>query len=273
MTAVEDRPRAAPAHEDNPWMSRIARLGLVTRGLLHVVVGWLAVRIAQGDAGRRADQHGALATVVRQPFGRVLVGALAVGFLAYAAWRIFEAALDPEDKGTLKRIGQALRAIFYLGLFATALRMVMGGADSAGGSETQDVTAKVLGWPGGRAIVIAAGVVLLGQGLWNGWRGISQKFEKDLKCYEMSDAQRTWATRLGSFGHLARMVAYFVCSFFLVRAAVRFEPQKGVGLDASLHELAGQSYGPWVLVVVGVGLGAFGVFQFVLARYRQILGD
>jgi hypothetical protein len=89
----------------------------------------------------------------------------------------------------------------------------------------------------------------------------------------MSEAQRTWTGRLGSFGHLARMVAYVVCSFFLVRAAIRFEPHKGVGLDASLHELAGQSYGPWVLLVVGAGLAAFGLFQFVLARYREILGD
>jgi hypothetical protein len=89
----------------------------------------------------------------------------------------------------------------------------------------------------------------------------------------MSEAQRTWTSRIGSFGHLARMVAYFVCSFFLIRAAIRFEPEKGVGLDASLHELAGRSYGPWVLLVVGVGLAAFGVYQFVLARYREILGD
>ena len=254
-------------------MPRLARLGLVTRGLLHVVVGWLAFRIAQGDADRRADQQGALATVVRQPFGRILLLALAVGFLAYAAWRLVEAALDPEDKGTIKRIGQALRAVFYLFLFGSAIQMVLRGAEAGGGSETQDITAKALGWPGGRFLVIAAGLVLLAQGAWNGWRGVTQKFEKDLKCYEMSEAQRTWTSRIGSFGHLARMVAYFVCSFFLIRAAIRFEPEKGVGLDASLHELAGRSYGPWVLMVVGVGLAAFGLYQFVLARYREILGD
>ena len=256
-------------------MSRLARLGLVTRGLLHVIVGWLAFRISQGDGGRRADQQGALATLVRQPFGRFLVLALAVGFLAYAGWRLVEAALDPEDGGTVKRIGCGLRAVFYLSLFGSALRMVLGGAKAAegGGSETQDITASVLGWPGGRAIVIAAGLVLLAQGLWNGYRGITQKFEKDLKKFEMSTTARTWTGRIGSFGHLARMVAYFVVSFFLVRAAIRFEPQKGVGLDASLHELAGRSYGPWVLMIVGVGLAAFGLYQFVLARYREILGD
>jgi hypothetical protein len=278
-TVSEHRDRAEQTAKDSPWMPRLARLGLVTRGALHLVVGWLAVRIAQGEPGRRADQQGALATLVRQPLGRFLVFALAVGFLAYAAWRFVEAALDPENKGPIKRIGQALRGVFYVFLFGSALRMVVGGASAAsssasgGGSETQDITAKALGWPGGRALVVAGGVVLLAMGVWNGWRGVTQKFEKDLKCYEMSDSQRTWTSRLGSFGHLARMVAYFVCSFFLVRAAMRFEPHEGVGLDASLHELAGRPYGPGVLLVVGVGLAAFGLYQFVLARYREILGD
>ena len=255
-------------------MPRLARLGLITRGLLHVVVGWLAFRISQGEPGRRADQQGALATIVRQPFGRILVLALAVGFLAYAGWRFVEAAVDPDDKGALQRVGKALRGIFYIFLFGTAIRMVVGGAKSAeSGSQTDDITARVLGWPGGRAIVIAAGLVLLAMGVWNGYRGVTQKFEKDLKKFEMSDAARTWTGRIGSFGHLARMVAYFVVSFFLIRAAIRFEPSKGVGLDASLHELAGRSYGPWVLMLVGAGLVAFGVYQFVLARYREILGD
>ena len=253
-------------------MSRIARLGLVTRGALHVLVGWLAFRVSQGEPGRRADQHGAMATLVRQPFGRYLVIALAVGFLAYAGWRFFEAAFDPEHKGTLKRIGCSLRGFFYLFLFVSALRIVTRGTDD-GGSETQDITARVLGWPGGRAIVFAAALVLLAQGAWNGWRGVTQTFEKDLKRYEMTEAQRRWTARVGSFGHLGRMVAYFVCSFFLARAAIRLEPDRGVGLDASLHELAGRPYGPWVLALVGFGLVSFGLYQFVLARYREILGD
>lgn len=254
-------------------MPRIARLGLVTRGLLHVVVGWLAFRIAQGDPGRRADQQGALATVVRQPLGRVLLLALAIGFLAYAAWRFVEAAVDPDDKGALRRIGKVIRGVFYVGLFVSSLRMVAGGAKSAeGGSKSDDITATVLAWPGGKAIVIGAGIVLFAMGCWNGWRGITQKFEKDLKKFEMSETARTWTGRIGSFGHLARMVAYFVVSFFLIRAAVRIDTE-GVGLDASLHELAGRSYGPWALMLVGVGLAAFGIYQFVLARYREIFGD
>ncbi|HUP84114.1 MAG TPA: DUF1206 domain-containing protein [Acidimicrobiales bacterium] len=273
--ASKSRDRAEQTAKDSPWVPRLARAGLVTRGLLHVVVGWLAIRVASGDQGRRADQQGALATLVRQPMGRVLVLALALGFLSYAAWRFVEAALDPEDKGTLKRIGCGLRGLLYVGLFASAMRLVVGGASKGGGgsSKQQDETARVLEWPFGRWLVMAVGLAVIGIGMWNGWRAVTRKFEKDLKRYEMSGVERTWTTRLGMFGHIARMVAYGVAGFFLVRAGVRFEPHKGVGLDASLHELAGRSYGPWMLGAVGVGLIAFGVYQFALARYRQILGD
>jgi hypothetical protein len=261
--------------EQKEKVSWLARAGLVTRGLLHVVVGWIALRLAAGEHDRRADQKGALATLVRQPLGRGLVLVLAAGFLAYAVWRFFEAVQDPDDDSVWKRAGRALRGLLYLGFTWTAMRLAFGGASSAGSSsETQDVTASVLRWGVlGRAAVAVAGAVLIVMGLWNGWRALSKSFEKDVKRYEMSDAARRWTTRLGAFGHLARMVAYLLCGGFVVRAAVRFEPRRGVGLDGALHEVAGRSYGPWLLLVVGVGLISFGVYQFVLARYREILGE
>jgi hypothetical protein len=265
---------AERAATDGPWVERLARAGLVTRGLMHVVVGWIALRVATGEPGRRADQQGALATVVQQPFGRVLVGGLALGFLCYAAWRFVDAVLDPEDVGPVKRLGCALRGALYVGLFFSAGKFVLRGEASAKrGSKQQDVTARLLGLPFGRGLVAIAGVVVIVLGLWNGWRAVNRGFEKDLKDYEMGETARRWTLRLGSFGHLARMVAYLVCGGFLVRAAATFDSQKGVGLDASLHELAGRSFGPPLLVVVAAGLISFGVFQLVLARYRRVLGS
>jgi hypothetical protein len=261
--------------DEREKVSWLARAGLVTRGLLNVLIGWIALRIAFGEHDRRADQKGALATLVRQPLGRGLVLLLAVGFLGYAVWRFFEAWKDPDDDSMWQRIGRVLRGVLYLGFCWTALRLVVGGASSAkGSSETQDVTEQVLGWGAlGRGVVAVAGAVLIGMGLWNGWRAVSKSFEKDVKRYEMSAAACRWTTRLGAFGHLARMVAYLLCGGFVVRAAVRFEPRRGVGLDGALHEVAGHSYGPWLLGAVGVGLISFGAYQFVLARYREILGE
>jgi hypothetical protein len=269
LSSTLDRPK------ERQKVSWLGRAGLVTRGALNVLIGWIAIRIAVGDSDRRADQKGALATLVRQPLGRGLVLLLAVGFLGYAVWRFFEAWQNPDDDSVLQRVGRVARGVLYLGFCFTAVRLVIGGASSAkGSSETQDLTEKVLQWGAlGRGIVAVAGLVLLGMGLWNGWRAVSKSFEKDLKRYEMSDAARRWTTRMGAYGHLARMVAYLLCGFFVVRAAVRFDPHHGVGLDGALHEMAGRSYGPLLLIVVGVGLVSFGAYQFVLARYREILGE
>lgn len=270
-TLQRHRDRAERTATESCWPARLARAGLVTRGLMHVLVGWLALRIAAGDQAQRADQKGALAALVRQPLGRLLVLALALGFLGYASWRLIEAILDPEGKGTLKRAGNAARGVLYLGFFVTALSFVLRGESEAGGSKPQDLTARVLGWPLGRPLVVAVGLAIIGTGLWNGWRAVSRKFEKDLKKYEMSPTECRWTTRLGVVGHLARLAAYLLCGGFLVRAAVRWEPGTGVGLDAALHELAAKPHGPWSLALVGIGLGAFGLYQFALARYRQVL--
>ena len=267
--------------KDNPWAARMARVGILSRGVIHLLVGWLAIKIALGDPEERVDQRGALAAVVRQPLGRVLILVLALGFLAYAAWRVLEAVLDPDDKGTLQRIGQAARAALYLGLFFTAVSMGFKGSDSgsggggagggAGGGKKHDVAAGLLGLPGGRWLVVALALAVVATGLWNGYRAITRGFEKQLKEAEMSETERTWTIRAGMVGHLARMVAYLAVGWFLLRAALRYDPQQPVGLDESLHALVAASYGPFLLIAVGLGLIAFGAYQVMLARYREVL--
>jgi hypothetical protein len=268
--------RAERTAKDSPWPARMARIGLLARGIIHLLVGWLAIRIATVDPSERVDQRGALAAVLRQPLGRVLVFVLALGFLAYAAWRVLEAVLDPDDKGVVQRIGYAARAVLYLGLFGTAVSMAVKGSSGSSGSSggiggQQEVAAGVLSMPFGRALVLAAGLVIIGTGVWNGYRAFSRSFEKKLKEAEMSPTERTWTIRAGFVGHLARMIAYFAVGGFLAQAALQYDPQKPVGLDASLHALAGKSYGPWLLVLVGAGLIAFGLYQVMLARYREVL--
>lgn len=267
-----------PKHEaerharEREWPALVARIGIVARGAIHLLVGWLAIRLAMGDLGEQADHRGALDALARQPLGTWLLAAMGVGFLAYAGWRALEAVIDTEDKGVLQRIGQALRALLYVGLAATAFRMAFGstGGEEAG-SGSQEVTAGVLGMTGGRWIVAAGGVAVVATGLWNGWRAVSQSFTKRIKEAEMSATGRTWTIRAGVAGHAARMVAYLIVGWFLLRAAWRFDAQEPIGLDASLHAVAQRSYGTVLLLLVGAGVILFGLYQLMLARYREVL--
>src|SRR5215210_5629949 len=138
----EARDRAQDALEDaaeSTWLERLARAGLAARGLLYVVVAVLAVQVARGHREARADKQGALQTVVRQPFGRLLVLLLAVGFAGYAAWRFVEAAVGPHGepdrrKATCKRVGYAARAVLYAFFSVSAVKLFIW-SNKAGSSQ------------------------------------------------------------------------------------------------------------------------------------------
>ena len=281
MDMEEVKDRAQDALEDaaeSSWLERLARAGLVARGLLYVVVGILAVQVAAGHDEARADKQGALQTVVRQPFGRLLVLLLAVGFAGYAAWRFVEAAVGPpgEDdsrKAKVKRVGCAARGVLYTFLFASAVKLFIWSNDATSEQRPEaDWTARVLDWPAGIWLVQAAGLVAIGAGVYVGWRGLSGKFRKGLKSVEMGRAERLWIRGVGTVGMVARMLVTMLIGVFLITAARQHAPEQAVGIDGALKRLADRSYGPLLLVLVACGLAAYGLYSFAEARYRRVGG-
>ena len=258
---------------DSTSLEVAGRAGLCVRGALHITIGLLALRIAFGDLAENADTQGAIRAVARQPMGRLLVALLALGFAGYAVWRMTEAFVDPEDKSGWKRVGYAGRGLLYAGFCVTAVRLVLAGSSEGGGGgdRTKTLTARALELPAGRFLVGAAALVLFAIAGWNAWRAISGSFSKELKQFEMSRQMSRLGLVAGTAGHAARAVAYALVGGFLVRAAIRHDPDKGVGLDAALKELAMTTGGPLLLAAVAIGLLLFGVFQLVLARYRRVL--
>jgi hypothetical protein len=281
MDMEEVKDRAQDALEDaaeSSWLERLARAGLVARGLLYVVVGILAVQVAAGHGEARADKQGALQTVVRQPFGRLLVLLLAVGFAGYAAWRFVEAAVGPpgEDdprKAKVKRVGCAARGVLYTFLFASAVKLFIWSKDATDQRPEADWTARVLDWPAGIWLVQAAGLVAIGAGVYVGWRGLSGKFRKGLKSVEMGRAERVWIRGVGTVGMVARMLVTVLIGVFLITAARQHDPAQAVGIDGALRRLAERSYGPALLVLVACGLAAYGLYSFAEARYRRVCGN
>jgi hypothetical protein len=261
---------------EHDWFKRLARFGMVARGFLYVVVALLALRLATGDFNERADKQGALQAVVRQPLGKVLVACLAVGFAGYMLWRLVEAAIGPSDEkdsrqAALKRLGYVARGLVYGGLLATAVKLLMGADEGSNqDSAATDWTARVLGWPGGRLLVGAVGLGVIGAGLYIGWRGIRQKFAKRLKGYEMNPRERRWILRLGTVGNMARSIVFAIIGVLLVVAAAQTDPHQAVGIDGALRRLAAAPFGPALLSVIALGLAAYGLYSFAEARYRRL---
>ncbi len=147
-------------------------------------------------------------------------------------------------------------------------------SNSVAASETaeRDWTARVLDWPAGSWLVQSAGLVAIGAGLYIGWRGLSGKFRKRLKSLEMAPAERVWVRGVGTVGNVARMLIALMIGVFLITAARHHDPNQAVGIDGALKRLAEQPYGPPLLVVVAIGLAAYGVYSFAEARYRRVGG-
>lgn len=245
------------------------RAGLVARGVIYVVVAILGARIAlrSGDA-EQADHRGAIEEVADQPFGRPMLVALAVGFASYALWRLVR-AVRGEERGDPPALRQRLADLFRVALHAglcVSTVALLRGRSSGGGNQQQAWTARFMAEPWGRWLVAAAGLAVIGGGLWLVARGFREGFRKHL------ERLAPWVVRLGKAGHVGRGLAFAFIGGFVVRAALRFDPNEPIGLDAALRDLAGSGWGRVVALLVSLGLGLFGLFSMAEARDRRVLG-
>jgi len=250
----------------------LARAGFISRGLIYGIIGILAIKLAIGSGGTTTNQQGALKTIAHQPFGKVLLTLVAIGLGGYALWRFVRAALGhgPEDTDSgFDRVAALASGIVYAALCVIAVEILLGSGSSSSGNASKP-TAGVLGWPAGTWLVGLAGAVVIGIGLYQGYKGISQDFLDDSKTEQMSPPVRAWISWIGIVGYLARMVVFALVGIFLIKAAIDYDPNKAVGLDGALAKIVHASYGPVLLGVVAAGLIAFGVYSLTDARYRRI---
>jgi Domain of Unknown Function (DUF1206) len=249
----------------------LARAGLVARGVVYLVIGVLALKLALGDGGKATNQTGALKTIADQSFGEALLVLLAIGLAGYALWRLLRAAVghgaEQRDSAS-DRIAALASGIGYGILCITAIKIL---TDSGAGSGTpKQPTGGVLDWPAGTVLVAVAGAILIGVAAYQAYKGLAKKFLEDAKTGEMSEGVRKGYTALGVFGHVARAVVFALIGYGLIKAAIDYNPKEAIGLDGALRELADASYGPVLLGIVAAGLAGFALYSIVDSRYRKV---
>lgn len=266
MTATEARTAAVRAKRSG-ILEVLTRIGFIGFGVTHLLVAWIAVQIALGVASADGDQDGAFRVLSAQPLGQFLLIVVAIGLVAMAVWQVLEAAVGQAP--ALERVASGFRALFY-GYLAYAAYKVITHASETGAGKKEETAATVLSGTGGRWIVGLAGLVVLGVGVGLAVYGVIKRFEKHLRTGSMSAGTRKAVRALGIAGYVAKGVAYSIAGVLLISAAVTYDASKSRGLDAALHALARQPWGDTLLIVVAVGIAAFGVFGFVQARYRKV---
>jgi Domain of Unknown Function (DUF1206) len=249
----------------------LSRAGFVARALIYGIIGLLAFDLVVGHGGKITNQQGALRSVEQHSFGHVLLALLAIGLGGYAMWRLFRAFLGHGPEGAdsgIERLGALGSGIVYGLMCAVAIQILTGPGTSGGNAKK--TASDVFGWPAGRWLIGAAGLVLGGVAVYQFIRGVRQKFLDDSTTERMPRVVKAWFTILGTIGHVARAVVFGMVAVFLLKAAYDYKANEAIGLDGALAKLYDGAYGSWLLGAVAAGLIAFSCFSLVEARYRRI---
>ena len=262
---------------DGDGLENLARVGLVSYGVVHLLVAWLALQLAWGTSSESADQSGALSTVADSPVGKPLLWIIALGLIALAVWQALEvlrwrsgwsASGDARSKAVKKSAKAVAKAIVYAALAVLAIRIATGSGGSSS-QQQQNTAAGVFGWPGGRWLVGAAGLVLIGVGVYHVYKGVTKHFLKEIDLAEAPPTATRLVTRLGQVGYPGKGIALGVVGGLLVWSAVTFDPAKASGLDGALRTILDAPFGQFLLTLVALGIAAFGAYLFVRARYPE----
>ncbi len=266
-------------------LTLVARSGFVVSGILHVVIGVIAARIGLGSASGEASSAGALGSIAQNPLGQVALWVAVVALVALAAWYLFTAYEDGRDgaagglasargnaddtaRDAFSALKNAGKGIVYLVIAGTAFTFATGGSSSEN-EKTDDITAAVMGFPGGRWLIGAVGVAVVAVGVYHVVSGVSGKFLESLRNLPQPPGGRAVRV-LGHVGYVAKGVALGAVGVLFVIAAVQSDPQDAGGLDQGLRTLGEQPFGAVILVAVGAGFVAFGLFAIVRARYTDV---
>jgi hypothetical protein len=254
------------------WIEKGARFGHFTKGVIYGLIGALALQVAIGSGGEVAGQEEAVQVVADQPFGVVLLVAMAVGLFGYAVWRLIEGVNDTghkgsDGKGLAKRLSAIASGLVNGALAVAVVQMALG---NGGGEGSRSWVGKLLEQPFGAVLLALVGGGIVIAGLVQFYQAYSKRFLDDFRTGAMSSTERRWITRAGQVGYSARGVVFPIVGFGLLKAALDHDAGQTRDTRQALLEIASSGYGQLMLGLVAVGLLAFGLFMVASARYRAI---
>jgi MFS family permease len=255
--------------QQSDWMDKAIRAGLVAYGVVHLLVGWLALQLAFGESEGKASNKGAMQELAQQPFGEVLVWAIAIGMFLLVLWRGLEAAVGHQDKDEgsdrwKARAVSVMKAVIYAAVGISALNVVIGAQSSKGGSTW---TKTVMEWPAGQWIVAAVGVAVIIYGLNHVRKGFTEDYAKHLDAEGKSGNTGKAYLMFGKVGYIGKGIAIAIVGMLVLYGGLTHDPKKSGSLDQALHKLLTYPFGQIALVVVAAGIICYGLFCFARARH------
>jgi hypothetical protein len=256
----------------------LERLGYIVRGVLYVVMGVLALRIALAKPdGQAVGLTGSVVVLVSNEFGRLLLLVIVIGLAAYSIWGLVRASFDPLHRGSdpsgyLERLGFITSAVSYATIAVFSLKILVGTGNATTDS-TRKMISSILDHPEGGWVTVVIGLIALGIGLGQFVESYRAAFKRDLKGAEMNEMVRNVVIALGRFGMFARGVIFVIVGWFILQAGLHHDPNKVQGFDGAFLYLLTKPFGHVVLGVVALGIVALGLHSLACARWVRLLGS
>ncbi|MFC5179646.1 DUF1206 domain-containing protein [Nocardioides taihuensis] len=257
--------------EQSDWMDHAVRVGLISYGVVHLLIGWIALQLALGDHEGSANTTGAMRQLAQQPLGEFLIWMVAIGMFLLVLWRLLELVKGHRDKdgGDLwkARAGDVLKAVLYGAVGFSAVSVATHSSGGSGPSFPEKVSQELMKLPAGPFLVGAVGLAVIAYGGNLVWKGFSDKHAKHLATEGKSGEAGKAYLMFGKVGYISKGIAIGLIGVLFVYAAVTHDAAKSGGLDAALSKLLQQPFGPIMLGAIALGIICYGLFCFARARH------
>ncbi len=251
----------------------LARGGYAARGVVYLLLGGLALASAVWGGSDAEGSSDALTSLLQLPFGRIILGLVAVGLFGYVAWRLAQGLLDADNvgtdaKGMVGRVGSVVSAGANVFLALSAARIALGsGSGSSGGGGEEQASAWLLQQPFGPWLLGLAALGVIGAGCAQVWKGASGKYRKHI---DLPAAHADLLDKVCRFGLLARGLLLVVVGGFVLYAAWTVSPEQAGGTSEALDYVHAMPFGRWLYGLAALGLVAFGCYSIVQTLYRRV---
>ncbi|MET4058979.1 hypothetical protein ABIB35_000508 [Arthrobacter sp. UYP6] len=249
----------------------LARTGFAVMALLHILIGFIALRLVLGGYGD-ADTGGALKPLAASPAGPLLMWGGCAACAALALWQLGEATVRVRRKSTGKRLSKAVSSgslVLIYGSVALTFAAFARGRGRDSGDSTATFSTAVLASPAGMPALIAVGLLILGIGIYFIYKGLRRNFRSELRHFKGTKRGQV-IDLLGLTGHIAKGISLILAGGLFILAAVHNSPRESTGLDGSLKRLLDTPAGPPIVAVIAAGLIFYGLFALVRARYGRM---
>ncbi len=266
--------RGLPGHGEVSKAVRIMyRLGYAAKGLVFLIIGVMALMLMMGMGGQLSNPTDALKLIHRQPFGQFLLLMTGLSLLGYVLWRVAQSVFNVEHKphsamNTVKRIGYAISGLTYLSLAILAIRGFTEGRVQSDGSSLT-LTAKALDLPAGPALVMLAGAIIIGVGIFHAALGFTRRFMKQYEQGRMTAKERDIIEKSGMIGLPARGFTFGIIGYFFIRAGMDANAAATKNTKGVMEHILGLPMGETILALIAVGFICYAVYCFAAAKFRR----